>query len=206
VERTRPQFGDRRSIRLENADYARPGIYFVTICADARRSIFGCFENSRFSPSRVGQIVHESWTAIPEHFPRVDIDQFVVTPNHIHGILVFHPIVGAQHRCALPQVTALHHSGASSLAEVVRSFKAIVTRRAHEELCWKGCVWQRNYFERIVRDGQEFADTCRYIAENPLRWECDAENPKFRQEKEKGAAVLRPYKPMSQKLAGDHSF
>jgi REP element-mobilizing transposase RayT len=62
----------------------------------------------------------------------------------------------------------------------VRSFKAIVARRAHEELRWDGPIWQRNYFERVLRDGKEFADASTYIAENPKKWEWDRENPEFR--------------------------
>jgi len=62
----------------------------------------------------------------------------------------------------------------------VRPFKSIVARRAHEELGWKGRVWQRNYFERVLRDGKEFSAATRYIAENPKKWEWAHENPEFR--------------------------
>ncbi len=63
---------------------------------------------------------------------------------------------------------------------IVRSFKSIVARRAHKELRWTGPIWQRNYFERVLRDGKEFSDASRYIAENPMKWEWDRENPEFR--------------------------
>jgi REP element-mobilizing transposase RayT len=149
----------------------------LTICGDGRRCIFGQLENTCITLSLLGRLVRECWVAIPEHFGRVQLDEFVVMPNHLHGILVLHPIVGAQQCCALLDVaTKTARVTPASVSAIVRSFKAIVTRRAHEELFWSGQVWQRNYFERIVRDGKELADIRRYIAENAKRWEWDREN------------------------------
>lgn len=145
-------------------------------------------------PNALGNLVRESWTAIPVHFPHIELSDFIVMPNHLHGMLIFHLVVGAQHRCALADARAEHGVKPRSLAAVIRSFKAIVARRAHSELNWKGEVWQRNYFERIVRDSQEWAETSRYILENPLKWEWDKENPQFKPNGKKGAAVLRPYR------------
>jgi len=184
--------GNRRSIRLRGADYSQPGIYFVTLCSDSRRPVFGRIETAEFIPTVLGKIVRECWVAIPDHFPRVSLDKFVIMPNHIHGLLVFGPVVGAQQCCALGRVQEPRVK-AGSLAAIVRSFKAIVTRRAHDELRWQGEVWQRNYFEHIVREG-ELADTQRYIVENPKMWELDEDNPQRWSSEKKGAAVLRPYK------------
>jgi REP element-mobilizing transposase RayT len=177
MEPARHGYGRRRSIRLKGADYSRAGIYFVTICADRRRCVFGLVENGAFSPKLLGCLIRECWLAIPAHFSRVELNQFVVMPNHLHGVLVFHDIVGAQHRCA--HQDGMHNRAVApkSLAAVIRSFKAIVARRAHEELKWRGEVWQRNYFERIIRGGRELADASRYIGENVTRWERDEENP-----------------------------
>lgn len=166
----------RRSIRLSHADYSAAGIYFVTICAFERRLAFGAIREQVLSQSRLGILVRDCWLAIPWHFGRVKLDQFVIMPNHLHGLLVFYPSVGAQHCCAIPERRG-REVKPQSLGAVVRSFKAIVTRRAHEELGWCGPVWQRNYYERIVRDSQELSDTQKYIVENPLRWELDKDNP-----------------------------
>lgn len=119
--------------------------------------------------------------------------EFVVMPNHIHGILAIASsslskipaitpvlLVGAQHRCALPRGAINKGVTPGSLGAIVRSFKAIVARRAHKELRWVGPIWQRNYFERVLRDGREFSNASRYIAENPMKWECDRENPQFK--------------------------
>ena len=194
MERTHQAFGHRRSIRLSGRDYCCEGIYFVTICADRRRCIFGHIEKGRFVLNALGNLVRESWTAIPAHFSHVELSEFIVMPNHLHGMLVFHPIVGAQHCCALADLDAKHSVRSRSLGAVIRSFKAIVARKAHSELNWKEEIWQRNYFDRIIRDGQEWAETSRYILENPLKWEWDKENPQFKPDNRKGAAVLRPYK------------
>jgi REP-associated tyrosine transposase len=188
----------RRSIRLDRRDYSFPGTYFVTICTHKRRSIFGRITNAKLIPNRLCQLVRECWVAIPLHFPQITLHESVVMPNHVHGLVAITrrvivstdiaplstfiastPVVGAQHCCALPPGD-LGQAAVTprSLGAIVRSFKSIVARRAREELGWKGPVWQRNYFERVLRDGKEFSDASRYIAENPKKWEWDRENPK----------------------------
>ena len=166
----------------------------MTICADRRRCVFGLVENGAFSPNLLGCVVRECWLAIPAHFPHVELDEFVLMPNHLHGILVLHSVVGAQGRCALHNEMPGREVVPKSLAVVIRSFKAIVARRAHGDLKLRGEIWQRNYFERIMRGGRELADASQYMRENVARWEWDEENPSASPNKDKGAAVLRPYK------------
>lgn len=186
----------RQSIRLEHRDYSVAGLYFLTICAHGRRCAFGHILDAKLAPSLLGQIIRECWIAIPDHFPQADLHGFVIMPNHLHGIVALTrlpagnskndlatviPIVGAQHRCALPAGNTKSGVKPGSLGAIVRSFKVIVARRAHRELGWKGPIWQRNYFERVLRDGREFSDASSYIAENPTEWEWDRENPQFEQ-------------------------
>jgi putative transposase len=181
----------RRSIRLKHRDYALPGPYFVTICAEEKRCIFGRIDNGGLVPTELGRLVRECWVSIPEHFPQTTLHAFVVMPNHVHGLIAILPIplpiplptplpiplVGAQHCCALPQAATNKGVQPGSLGAIMRSFKAIVAKRAHKELGWNGPVWQRNYFERVLRDGREFSNASSYIAENPMKWEWDHENP-----------------------------
>jgi len=188
-------FHDRQSIRLPSRDYAFPGTYFVTICAHERRSIFGRVTNARLSPTELGRLARECWVAIPLHFAHAELRKFVIMPNHLHGLIAIlrktraspiapalaKQLVRAQHCCALPpgelgQAAVIP----GSLATIIRSFKSIVARRAHKELGWNGPIWHRNYFERVLRDGKEYADASRYIAENPRKWEWDRENPECR--------------------------
>jgi putative transposase len=171
-----PAGGHRHSIRLKHRDYSLPGLYFVTICTHQKRCFLGHIVQGRLALNSLGQIARECWVMIPNHFAQVHLHEFVLMPNHLHGILSIVPLVGAQHRCALSWSWPEFRVQPGSLGAIIRSFKAIVTRRAHEELAWNGPVWERNYFERVLRDGQEFSDASRYIAENPRRWEFDREN------------------------------
>jgi REP-associated tyrosine transposase len=164
-----------RSIRLQHYDYSGPGSYFVTICACDKRCIFGRALGPRVELNALGRIVRECWIAIPSHFARVNLHVFVIMPNHVHGIIEIGCQAGAQHAAPLRETRHVVQPG--SLSAIVRSFKAAVTRKAREELGCKGEVWQRNFFERILHDGQEFADASAYIAGNPLRRQWDRESP-----------------------------
>jgi len=165
----------RRSIRMPGYDYREEGGYFVTLLVSRRRRAFGRVENGETRLSAYGQIAQRCWMALPDHFPHVVLDEFVVMPNHFHGILRFVTTpVGAQHAAPLhltPHVTP------GSLGAVVRSFKFAVTRQANlyrtERNLSPTTIWQRNYYERIIRDEKELHETQRYIIENPLYWEQD---------------------------------
>lgn len=156
----------RRSTRLSGYDYASGGAYFVTIVTAGRASLFARAE--------VAAVVQSVWAEIPLHSPGASIDQFVVMPNHVHGILVLDGRSSeAQH--AAP----LHGNGVrrGSLGAIVRSFKAEVTGRLHEGGFVEGPIWQRNYFDRIIRNEAELGRIREYIYNNPLKWDMDFENP-----------------------------
>ena len=165
------------SSRITNRDYSLAGFYFVTICADYKRCIFGKVKGKRVQLSALGRIAHESWINIPYHFSRVNLHELVVMPNHVHRILEITAGL-AQHAGPLHkrETSAAKGPPPQSLSTIVRSYKADVTRRAHAEPNWKGEVWQHNYFDRVIRDAREFLNATRYIAENPLKWEWDREN------------------------------
>jgi putative transposase len=163
--------------RLKHRDYSTPGLYFVTICSDFKRCIFGEVQGEKVQFSALGWILRESWNGIPSHFVRVQLHESIVMPNHVHGIIeIVQAITAAQHAAPLQEAPiGPAQLVPGSLSVIARSFKAVVTRRAHLELIWKGEIWQRNYFDRVVRDGQEYADASRYIAENPMRWQWQRE-------------------------------
>jgi REP element-mobilizing transposase RayT len=176
---------------LKHRDYSCPGLYFVTVCSDFKRCILGTVEDKKVRLSALGKIVHESWMAIPSHFARIHLHAWMVMPNHVHGILeITRSVVAAQH--AAP---AAESPAPGSLSAIVRSFKSEVTRRVRAELNWGGEIWQRNYFDRVIRDGQEFSDAARYIAENPIRWQCQNKLPSRNGAKAKSRrSMLRHYK------------
>ena len=168
------------SRRLQTRDYASPGLYFVTICANFKRSVFGRVIGKSVQLTPLGQIAREIWVAIPSHFEGVRLDAFVIMPNHVHGIIEIAGSGRAQHAAPLQGKRLAAAPRRASLSAIMRSFKAEVTRRGRLELNWEGEIWQRNYFDRVIRDTREFTNASRYIAENPLQWEWDQENLKAR--------------------------
>ena len=156
----------RRSIRLRNRDYRCPGAYYVTICAEGKGEIMGAIANGKVILNKTGGIVDACWKAIPEHFAGVRLDVWVVMPDHLHGILFLpHGVPDREHGA---QNTALVAPG--SLGSIVRSFKAAVSREVNRLAGDEGVsFWQRNYYERVLRNDEEIKARREYIAGNPLR-------------------------------------
>jgi len=186
----RPEWG-RRSGRLKGFDYTTPGLYFVTICTRERAGVLGDLHAGSIVLSPIGEIVRQTWAEIPGHFPNVDLDEYVVMPNHLHGLLCIVDVtVGAQHpapavlgRCAAPlrqppQRPTRPRVIPGSLGAIVRTFKSASTRRANLRSGTPGAsFWQRNYYEHVIRDEEGLNHVRAYIKENPLRWSLDKENP-----------------------------
>lgn len=162
----------RRPLRLRGYDYTRPGAYFVTICTHRRVCLFGRIVDGAIHPNAFGAIVDACWRTLPEHYPHVGLDAFVVMPNHVHGILVLaHDVVNSRSTRALPS----RHG----LPEIVRAFKTFSSRRINEQRYGRGVpVWQRGYYEHIIRNETSLREIESYIETNPLRWNLDRENPK----------------------------
>ena len=184
-----PKRHHRRSIRLKGYDYTRPGAYFVTICAHNRECLFGEVVDGEMVLNEYGEIVREEWFRTAQVRPYVELfeDEFVVMPNHIHGIVWIvddvDDTVGAQRRCASttkpkPGGVPPNNVAPGSLGAIIRSFKSAVTKRINALRGTTGApVWQRNYYEHIIRDDRALNAIRRYIAENPLRWHLDRYNP-----------------------------
>jgi putative transposase len=166
----------RRSIRLRGYDYTRAGAYFVTACAHARESLFGQIVAGEMRRNTYGEIALECWQAIPDHGPHVELDAFVVMPNHIHGILVLPDDTASPLRQATQERFSKPVAG--SLPTIVRLYKAAVTRRINEVRNAPGVpIWQRNYYEHIIRDQASLDRIRAYIADNPSRWASDRLHP-----------------------------
>lgn len=171
----------RRSIRLKGYDYTQAGMYFITICTYERTWLFGEVSGEEMRVNAFGEIVQRCWAEIPQHFAHVALDAFVVMPNHVHGILVLtHDGEEERPVWSVPNDEGLFPRGARprSVGAIVGSFKSATARRINELRGAPGApVWQRNYYERIIRDEHELDRIRRYIVENPLRWHLDRENP-----------------------------
>jgi len=151
-------------------------MYYVTICTARRALLLGKVENGEMWLNNAGHIVQRAWDELPAHYAGLETDAFVVMPNHVHGILVLH---GAASESALvgaglkPAPTRRH-----GLPEITRGFKTFSARRVNEQRKTSGPLWQRNYYEHVIRDGESLDRIRRYIAENPSRWAFDRENPR----------------------------
>ena len=175
----------RRSIRLRGYDYTQPGAYFVTICTHNRELLFGRVVDGEMVLNAYGEIVWEEWFKTAQVRPYVELfaDEFVVMPNHIHGVVwIVGDMVGAQRRCAptkpKPGGVTPNNVAPGSLGAIIRAFKSAVTRRINQMRGTPGArVWQRNYYEHIIRNDRALNAIRRYIAENPLRWHLDRYNP-----------------------------
>ena len=163
-------YRNRRPIRLQGYDYSRAGAYFVTVCTHDRLCLFGEIADRRMALNDAGRMVQQVWDDLPNHYSHVELDECVVMPNHVHGIVV---IVGAGLKPAPTKPTKRH-----GLPEIVRALKAFSARRINEMRGMPGGkIWQRGYYEHIIRNDDELNRIREYIANNPMKWEMDRENP-----------------------------
>ena len=169
-----PKIHRRRSIRYEAYDYSQSGAYFVTICTRNRECFLGHVVGATVELTKEGEIVQEDWINTPAHRPYVRLDQFVVMPNHFHGILFLEGKEGTARRAPTRFGKALPRS----FAAIIGAFKSAVARRINQLHGTRdGPVWQCNYFEHIIRGDESLSQIRRYIANNPLNWASDPENP-----------------------------
>ena len=176
-----PQRHHRHSIRLKGYDYSQEGAYYVTIVAYHRDCLFGEIKNAEMCLNDFGKIAVECWREIPNHFRNVELGAYVIMPNHMHGIIYIHqPVVGATHivplRDASPLQNRPHGVTPSSLGAIIGSFKSAVTRRIGREHNATG-IWQRNYYEHIIRNEKDLQNKTDYIEANPSLWDDDENNP-----------------------------
>ena len=179
----RPDDPRRKRLRLREYDYTSYGAYFVTIVTQDRRHMFGRVTHDEMVLTTVGEVVWDAWDALPVRFPSVELDLFVVMSNHVHGIvwLLDEPMVALDEGAAGGSPTAAPVAapalvGRPTLGDVMRVFKSISAIEVNRANRSTGDVWQRNYFEKIVRSQRQLDALRRYIDENPLRWALDEEN------------------------------
>jgi REP element-mobilizing transposase RayT len=181
-----PAVHHRRSIRLAGYDYSQEGAYFVTICTYQRVCLFGQIVDGKMRLNEFGQIALEQWRRLPERFESIEMNAFVVMPNHIHGIMVITDPdpVGAGLTPA-PEIIAQPHSGQPqglplrvTLGNIVGGYKSLVANECLKIYKTKnetmGKLWQRNYYEHIIRDEKSYEAISAYIANNPSLWEQDS--------------------------------
>lgn len=219
-----PPDGRRRSIRLQSYDYSQAGVYFVTIVTQGRACLFGEVNGPKMQLSEAGSMIQRVWTELPERFPGLKSDEFIVMPNHVHGLIAIDhpvgaPLVGAQDAAQSKEFGEIDHRATTrvaptpyqdsagpgeankgntsraatraaptpghryALGDVVGAFKSLTTVayvrgvKAQRWPHFSGKLWQRNYFEHVVRKDDSLDKIRQYIRDNPARWEFDKENP-----------------------------
>ena len=187
--RYNPDLHHRRSIRLRGYDYTRGRAYYATLVTHERRTLFGEVVEERMRLNEAGKMAQAVWEALPHRFPSIELDAFVIMPNHTHGILIMDGPVGAPLVGALDRERATDGARATIrvaptiLGNAVGAYKSLTTVEyirgveRHEWQPFTGRLWQRNYYERVIRDSHELDRAREYIANNPLQWELDRENP-----------------------------
>lgn len=178
------------SIRLKNWDYASNGYYFVTICTKNRVNFFGEIINDEMILSDIGKIAYQYWSEIPNHFPNVVIDEFIIMPNHVHGIIVInnddvetchgrslhHP---PNHGMSLhkPQTNQFSKPIKNSLSMIINQYKGSLKRYCNKNNIF--FEWQPRFYENIVKDEISLNNIRNYIKNNPLNWDKDKNNENF---------------------------
>jgi REP element-mobilizing transposase RayT len=197
--RFNPDIHHRKSIRLRDYDYSANGAYFVTVCVQRREGLFGNIVDDAMDLTDAGRMVEGWWTKLPEKFSGVHLDEFTIMPNHFHGIIIVGatpcgcPDVGRPHGADEPEPGRPHgadepepgrpHGAAPTVGDVMDWFKTMTTNayiRGVRQTNWPpypGRLWQRNYYERIIRNEDELTAIREYIRQNPMKWTDDEDNP-----------------------------
>ncbi|MFN8528329.1 MAG: transposase [Anaerolineae bacterium] len=166
----------RKSPRLKGYDYSLSGAYFVTVCTHDRRCLFGEIDDHVLMLNAAGQIAAEHWLALPVHHPGIELDAFVVMPNHIHGIIVIvgtTPASSAPSHLAKPDEAGLVPTK-TRLGTVIGSYKSAVTRAIRETTQIPDLrVWQARYYDHIIRNEADLNRIREYIDTNTARWVMD---------------------------------
>ncbi len=200
-----PEHHHRRSIRLPGYDYASPGAYFVTLCTADRSCLFGDVVDGVMRLNEYGEIAQREWLATARIRREVELDAFMFMPNHAHVVLWFVANVGADGRPPLPadrdpsvgaQSPAPLHAAPlrapRSLGALVAGYKSTVTKQINILRNMPGAdVWQRNYYEHVIRNDRALDAIRAYIVDNPARWEWDTYHPSPRGRDARAVELLR---------------
>ena len=176
------KFPTRKPIRLKKYDYSTAGYYYVTICTYNRKELFGYIKDNRMVLNEYGKITEKTWKEIPNHYPNVELDEYIIMPNHIHGVIIINNPVGDGH--ARPV-----NRNNNNLSIIIGSYKSTVTKRINQ-LNNNSFKWQRFFYDHIIRNDKSLDKIREYISNNPLKWDDDENNTKSN--KLTGQACLTP--------------
>ena len=153
----------RKRNRLKYYDYSQVGWYFVTVCTQNRYHHFGKIKNEKMILNEIGKIAEKYWIEIPKHFPNIELDEYIIMPNHIHGIIIIDPDNNVRVENFRPQRK-------TDLSNVIKGFKIGVTKWCNTNN-FINFKWQRSFHDRIIRNEKELFNIRNYIKQNPLKWD-----------------------------------
>ena len=185
---------DRKANRLEGYDYLQAGCYFVTICVQSREELFGEIIDGEMVANAAGKMVETIWNELPEFYRGIETDQFQVMPNHVHGIIVItgnefhHRTIGTGPRACPdcvhpPKGQPQGVVPTLSLSDIVHRFKSLAAHRyitGVKDGEWRPFdrkLWQRSFYDHVIRDDEDLYRVREYIQNNPLQWALDEYNP-----------------------------
>jgi REP element-mobilizing transposase RayT len=187
-----PEVYHRRSIRLYGFDYSSPGLYFVTICTQNRICLLGDFKKGILELNDAGISIKQIWKDLPQRFQHITLDEYVVMPNHIHGIIhimegppfnAINDYLKNRGKMTDDMMPIIPGTTENSIGRILQGFKSITTHlyiqgvRDHDWEPFEGHLWQRNFYDHIIRNKKELEDIREYIMNNPSNWEHDEDNP-----------------------------
>jgi len=205
------------SARLKGYDYSSPGEYFVTICTKGMVEWFGEVVDGIMKRNDIGEFAHQMWMDIPTHHENITMDEYIIMPNHVHGIIVLledrHVSIGEKTKfiiqsrdvaCSVStSITAKISPKHGSLGAIIRSYKSAVSNWCHTN-GHDVFAWQPRFHDHIIRDEKDLNNTREYIVNNPLKWVSDEENLLIKNSKPKGSPAT-PAKQEAGKKTPDKS-
>jgi len=172
-----PNKHHRRSIRLKGYDYSQAGLYFITICCQDRIWRFGKIENNEMILNEYGQIAFDEWMKLTERFSNFELDIFQIMPNHIHGVIRVGATLAVAPNDDVVAPTDTKMDAKTTVSDIVGAYKSLVANgclKIHKSKNeTMGKLWQRNYYEHIIRNEQSYLHITEYIINNPLKWQED---------------------------------
>ena len=168
----------RRSIRLKGYDYSQAGYYFVTICCYQRQCLFGEIVDGVMRLNQYGEIVAETYQWLSSRYPYVHLDKWIIMPNHFHGIIVLTDKLYRGASRTAPTPANDRKLKRKPLGRLIGAFKTVSTKKINLIRNAPGTlIWQRNYYEHIIRNEESLNRIRQYIVDNPLSWQIDKLHP-----------------------------
>jgi len=166
--KTKSQLPNRKSIRLQGWDYSNPGMYFVTIVLQERKPKFGEILNKTVILNEIGKLIEKWWISIPNRYNNASLDSYIIMPDHLHGIISINESVRAIHESPQPIEEDIHSRRQMTLSKIMGYFKMNTTKQINLRQQTPGNqIWQRGYYDRIIRNEDELHNIQNYIKQNP---------------------------------------